>query len=456
MKSAFLTAAITLFATPAFAVPPYARHVCPNGLEVLVVERHSAPLVTVEIAAHNGAMTEPPDFNGLSHLYEHMFFKGNKVLPDQAAYLVRSRELGMILHGKTHIERVNYYITTTPDHFADTMTFMRDAITSPLFDAKELDRERVVVTGEMDRNESAPEFDFWRAVNRRVFWKYPSRRDPVGDRKTVLATTPEQMRTIQTRYYVPNNSILVVAGDVKPDDVFAKADALYAGWAKAPDPFLRFPLVRHPPIRRSEVVVVQKPVQTFTGTFEWQGPSTGDVTVSDSYAADLVGALLDDHASKFQKSLVDSGTCVHAELHWSTQPNLGEIDLSFESTEANVDACVSAIRAELPKIRGADYFTDAEMTNAAHGIDIALASKRETTQGVTNLLTKFWAHSSLDYYGTYVARLSAVTRADITKYLDGYVLNKPFVFGAMVSPTLATSIGRPHLEALVGIPRGGK
>ena len=55
-------------------------HVLPNGLEVIILEDHSIPLVTIELAVKNGSYTEPPDLNGLSHLYEHMFFKQNRAL----------------------------------------------------------------------------------------------------------------------------------------------------------------------------------------------------------------------------------------------------------------------------------------------------------------------------------------------------------------------------------------
>src|SRR5713101_8957296 len=190
--------------------PPIQSHRLSNGLEILVVENHSVPLVTIEIAARNGSMTESPEYNGLSHLYEHMFFKANAAIPNQEAYLARTRELGMAWNGTTNTERVNYFFTTTAPHFDDAMVFMRDAIVSPLFDAKEFERERVVVTGEIDRNESNPAYHFWHAVQRRGWWKYPSYKDPLGNRQTVLTATPEMMRTIQKRYYVPNNSALVV------------------------------------------------------------------------------------------------------------------------------------------------------------------------------------------------------------------------------------------------------
>src|SRR5215510_441248 len=228
---------VALATGPTTQPPNIQSHSLPNGLTVLVVENHAVPLVTVEIAAKNGSMTEPPEYSGLSHLYEHMFFKANAVIPTQEAWLARARELGMRWNGTTNTERVNYFFTTTSDHLDDAMVFMRDAIVSPLFDPKELERERVVVTGEIDRNEATPGYHFWHQVTRRVFWKYPSRKDPLGDRKTVLAATREQMQTIKQRYYVPNNSLLVVTGDVRAADIFAQADTLYASWKRGPDPF---------------------------------------------------------------------------------------------------------------------------------------------------------------------------------------------------------------------------
>jgi zinc protease len=384
-----------------------------------------------------------------------MFFKGNKVMPDQLAYMARTRELGMLFNGTTGDDRVNYYFTTTSDHYADAMAFMRDAITSPNFDKAELDRERVVVTGEMDRDESEPQFLMWRAIEQKVYWKYPSRKNSLGDRKTVLSTTPEKMRTIQHRYYVPNNSVLVVTGDVHAEDVFKRADDLYATWAKAPDPFVKFPLVKNPPIPRSQAVVVAQPVQTFTAMAEWIGPSSVGPSAGTTYAADLLSALVGDPGSKFQKDLVDSGACVGASLGWQTERDDGPIMLGIEGTEANAETCLAAVFAELPKIEAPDYFSDDELKNAAHRIDVGAAKEREGVEGDAHQLTSFWAASTLDYYATYFDRLHATTRADIAKYLDTYVLGKPFVLGALESPTLAKTMDQAHLEKVLGIAQSG-
>ncbi len=434
--------------------PKIETHTCPNGLTVLVVENHAVPLITVEITAKNGSMTEPPEYNGLSHLYEHMFFKANAVLTSQEAYLQRATQLGMSWNGTTNTERVNYFFTTTSDHLKDSMVFLRDAVVSPAFDAKELERERVVVTGEIDRNEASPYYHFFHAISQRVWWKYPSRKDPLGRRATVLKATVAQMRTIQHRYYVPNNSALVVTGDVDAADIFAQADALYAGWKRAEDPFKKFPLVQHPPIKRTEVAFVEQPVQVVTGALEWHGPSTVGAHVADTYAADALGTSLAEPASRFQKALVDSGACVRAGLSWYTQMNTGPITVSFNATPAKVDACITGILGELAKLK-LPYVTEAELARAAHTLEVSQVQEREKASALAHTITFWWTSAGLPYYLGYVDNLYKVTVPDTTRFVTTWITDKPYVLGVMVSPEMKQAgLDQAHFEKLIGL--GGK
>ena len=435
--------------------PKIQTHTCPNGLTVLVVENHAVPLITVEITAKNGSMTESPEYNGLSHLYEHMFFKANAVLTSQEAYIKRADELGMEWNGTTNTERVNYFFTTSSEHLKDSMVFLRDAVVSPAFDAKELERERVVVTGEIDRNEASPFYHLIHAIEQRVWWKYPSRKDPLGLRATVLKATVAQMRTIQHRYYVPNNSALVVTGDVTAADIFAQADELYAGWARAEDPFKKFPLVQHPPIRKSEVAVVEQPVQVVTGIMEWQGPSTVGPSVPDTYAADALGTALSEPSSRFQKALVDSGACIGAGLGWYTQMNTGPISLQFVAMPDKVDACVTAIAGELAKLKDG-YVTDDELRRAAHTLEVGQVHEREKASELAHTITFWWTSAGLDYYLGYVDHLYTVTPADVTHFVNTFITGKPFVLGVLVSPEMKKhGLDQAHFDALLGLGTAG-
>lgn len=446
-------AACAAAASSAEAAPlPLKQHKCDNGLEVLVVESHAAKLVTIEIAARNGSMTESPEYNGLSHLYEHMFFKANAVIPSQEAYFARAQELGLSWNGTTNTERVNYFFTTTSDHYADALIFMRDAIVTPKFDDKELERERVVVTQEIDRNEANPFYHFNHEIEQKVWFKYPSRKDPLGTRKTVLSATTDMMRTIQQRYYVPNNAVLVVTGDVDPKKVFDDVDRLFASWKKADDPFKKFPLVKHPALTKSEVVVVEQPVRTYTGEIVYHGPSTVGDNVDLTYAADLLTMAISEPSSKFQKHLVESGACVGASMSWYTQMNTGPVTVSFEASEDKIDACVSAVMAELPKMREKDYLSDEEMKNAAHSIEVQIIRERERPSGYAHTLTFWWTSAGLDYYLGYVDNVKKATQAQIAKFLDTYVLKKNFVFGSLVSPEMVKKgFDEAHFAKLVGL-----
>ncbi len=410
---------------------PYRQQVLDNGLTVLAVEDHALPLVTGEIGVRTGSMTERPEYNGLAHLDGHMVFNGS-----------------------TETERVNYYFTTTSDRLEPSLALMRDSIEKPLFDPQELAREEKVVVGEIDRDESDPGFFFHKAVDDRL-WRYPSYKDPLGNRKTVLSATPEMMRTIQHRYYVPNSSVLVVAGDVQPDGVFAAVKKRYGGWARAPDPFIEHPGVIEPPLEKSSVVVVEQPVQTISLAFEWHGPSTRGDGVDDSYPADLLAAMVEQPGSRFQRYLVESGACVRAELDWYTQAYVGPITYALEAAPGKVDRCLEAARAELPVLSQPGAFSDAEMHDGLTRVEMERALEQESPSSYAHVLTFWWSSTGLPYYLSYPEHIRAATREQIAGYLRRWVYGQPFVFGAMFSPEEAQREGldQGHFEKLLGLSK---
>src|SRR5262247_1816922 len=194
----------------ALAQPQWKKITLKNGMEVIVIENAAVPLVTVEIAVKNGAYTEPPEYNGLSHLYEHMFFKSND-RSKADGYHDRAAELGMLSNAQTQYEVVNYYTTTIRTGLREAMTLMRDAIRYPLFDKEELDQEIQVVLDELNQHRSNPFFYLIAATDKKLWYKYPSRKRPGGDPETVAKATPEMMRVIQKKFYIPNNSGVALA-----------------------------------------------------------------------------------------------------------------------------------------------------------------------------------------------------------------------------------------------------
>lgn len=428
--------------------PQLFNRALPNGLEIVVLEDHAVPLVTVELAAKNGSYTEPPELNGLSHLYEHMFFKGNRAIANQEDYLRQIGQLGIAYNGQTQTELVNYYFTTTSPNFPTALRLMRDAARYPLFNETEFERERQVVIGEIDRNESNPYFPLQREMNDRLFYKYTSRKNPLGNRQTVSTATTALMRLIQSRYYVPNNTALVVTGDVRAEDIYRQAQQLFGDWARADDPFVKFPLVEHPPLQKSEGAVLKAPVQNVVINIGWQGPSIGKDNPA-TYAADVFSFILTQPNSRFQRALVDTGLVTGVSIGYLTQRNVGPINVIAQTTPDKARAATRAIYNEIAHFNDRDYFTDEQLESAKGLLEAEDLYSREKTSDYTHTISFWWASTGLDYFRGYLKNLRATSRTDISRYVANYIQGKPHVGLAIMSEDAATKTGLKP-EELIG------
>jgi len=410
------------------------NHILANGLEIIVLEDHSVPLVTLELAVKNGSYTEPPELNGLSHLYEHMFFKANRAVANAEDYLRTIGQLGIAYNGTTREEVVDYYFTTTTPNLRTAMQFMRDSVRYPLFEQGEFEREREVVIGEIDRNESNPFFYLNKEMTARMFSKYTSRKNPLGNRQTVSTATTDMMRLIQSRYYVPNNSALVITGDVNPEEIFKMAQELYGDWPRREkEPFVEFPLVEHPPLEKSEGAVITQPVQNIIIDIGWHGPSIGKDNPA-TYAADVFSFILTQPNSRFQRALVDTGLVNGVSIGYYTQRNVGPIQIVAQTSPEKAHAAIKAIYNEVAHFNDKDYFTDDQLESAKALLEADDLYSREKLSDYSHTLSFWWASTGLDYFRGYLGRLRATSRADVSRYVTTYIQGKPHVGLALVSP----------------------
>lgn len=426
-----------------------------NGLEILVIENHSVPLMTVEICVKNGAFTEPPEYSGLSHLYEHMFFKANEKLPNQEAFLERARELGMIWNGTTGNERVNYFFTCPSTNLKEAAEFMRDATMYPLFDQAELERERPVVIGEYDRNEANPPYHLFVAFAKKLWGNYYNRKNALGERSTILAATKEQMQTIQKKFYVPNNSALLIAGDVKAEEVFKLAEDMFGKWEKSEDPFIKNPPVTFKPIEKPEAVIVEKQFPVPFVLIGFHGPDT-KLDIPGTHAADVFSYILNQKTSNFYKALVESGLMLGVNLGYQTEHNVGPIMISFQCQQEKLKDAIKGLGAEIEKFNNPDYFTDEQLETAKNRLAVDEIYGRESTSNWVHTVSYWWASAGLDYYTKYINDLKKVTRANINKYVNKYIKGKNYIVGALVSDEMVKSLELKETDLLLGTSESEK
>ena len=428
---------VALLAWPSLALAqadlPIRDTTLANGLQVIVVENHAVPLVTVELDVKNGGYTQTPEYEGLAHLYEHMFFKANRTIPSQERYLQRLRQLGASWNGTTSEERVNYFITVGVDSIRPAMQFMEDAIRYPLFLQDELVHERPVVTGEFDRAEANPYFHLERGIDT-LLWTpaYYSRKNVIGDRRMILGTPQEKMREIQSRYYVPNNTALILAGDVTPADGFRRAVEVFGDWPRGADPFAT-PIPEPPPLTKRQAAIVTQPVQAATVIIRWQGPSvTRDPAAT--YAADVLSTILNKRTSKFNKRLVDSGLAFGTNINYYTLSHVGPITVFLQTAPEKVLDAERAALEEVSKFADSTYVSQQELTDAQKELGIQTLYEREQSTNWAHTVGFWWTVAGLDYYRDYVPNMQRVTRGDLARYAQTYLQGKPYVVGALLSP----------------------
>jgi zinc protease len=425
------------------------RDTLPNGLEVIVVENHGVPLVTIEANARNGSFTQSPTYEGLSHLYEHMFFKSNGSYPQPEQFVARASELGAVFNGTTQEERVNYYLTVPSDSAMPAMAFLASALRAPLFRADELERERAVVIGEYDRAESDPFYALQTAMGKTLWGSAWSRKNPLGERAVILKTTPEQMRTIQRKYYVPNNTALIVAGDVTPDSVFAAARRLFGDWPRAANPFVTDPIPPVPPLDGNKGVIVEQPVNAVIVMLQWQGPGA-HTDIPATYAADVFSDVLNQPGSRFQRKLVDSGLWQSIGVNYYTLNQVGPITISGAVAPGKLREAIAALDRELLDVVKPGYITADAVDGVKRQRIVGTMESLERSSGFAHQLGFWWAVTGLDYFFGYVDTMAKQTPEDLRRYAARYILGKPRVTGVLLSPDTRRALKLTEAELTIG------
>lgn len=408
------------------------RTVLRNGLEVIAVENHGIPIATVELNVRNGAFTQRPEYEGLAHMYEHMFFKASKAYPNAEAFGQRAAELGARYNGTTQEERVNYYLSLPSDSVKGGMRLIADAVRGPLFLPGELAQEKEVVLGEYDRNEASPGFEITQKLSEALYPNAASRKNTIGNRDVLRTVTPDKMRFIQNRYYVPNNMALIVTGDINPAQIFAFADSLLGDWPRGADPFVVDPIPPIPPLPGASAIISEADVGAVTVLIQWQGPSVRKDRAS-TYAADVFSDALNTKGSRFQRLLTDSGLWTAIGVNYYTLDQVGPITISGQTTPAKLNDALVALWREIEKLDDPGYFSASELQAVKSQRGTENQFGIEKTSELTHTIGFWWAVADLDYFMGYVDNMARQTPPDLQRYAAQFIVGKPSVTGVLIN-----------------------
>jgi predicted Zn-dependent peptidase len=212
---------------PGFKIPVAVKKL-PNGLTVVVSEDHSAPTFGISTVFHVGFRLEPKGRTGFAHLFEHMMFEGTPVAPKGT--LTRVIEGGGgILNGSTRNDYTNY-IAQAPVSALDAILWLEaDRMKHLDFSEKNLKNQQEVVKEEIRVNVKNRPYGlfFWTDLVAKAFDKWENNHDGYGSFEDLDAANLKDVVTFYERYYGPDNAVIGIVGDVKPDEVFAKAEKYF-------------------------------------------------------------------------------------------------------------------------------------------------------------------------------------------------------------------------------------
>ncbi len=244
-----------------------------NGLNVLVHEVHTAPLVSVWCWYRVGSRDEGPGHTGASHWVEHMNFKGTRNIPrDQMKGLVE--RFGGMWNGYTWIDQTTYLETAGRDALDQLLFIEAERMENGLYEPEECESERTVIISELQGGENDPDQLLDQEVTAMAFRAHPYRHPTIGWLPDLRSMTRDDLYGHYRRYYIPNNATLVVAGDVETDDVLRRVERTLGAIPSGPAP-PRVSIVEPPQIGERRVVV-ERPGTTAYLKLAWHAPAATD------------------------------------------------------------------------------------------------------------------------------------------------------------------------------------
>lgn len=201
-----------------------------NGLQIYVFEDHQVPLTNFSIWYKVGSIDEPERTAGISHLLEHMMFLGTDTLKkDQIHHLVKS--VGGVNNAGTTYDYTQYYEEVPSAKLELAMAIEADRMRNLRVNPKEFKRERKVVKQERRmRLENKVYNSALEKIQEKAFTKSPLKHTVIGRMDSLNNITAKDIQSYYTRYYAPNNAVMVVSGDVKPKRVYKLAKKYYGDY----------------------------------------------------------------------------------------------------------------------------------------------------------------------------------------------------------------------------------
>ncbi len=406
---------VALLAGPAATAPsiPYQAFQLQNGLNVILSEDHTAPVVGIDVTYNVGSKDEKPGRTGFAHLFEHLMFEGSEHVPKgEADRLIESA--GGTSNGATSSDRTEYW-EQVPSNAVERMLYVESdkmGFLLPTLDQAKLDNQREVVRNERRQSyEMQPYGLAWVKLSENL-WDpaFPYHWLTIGSHEDLAAATLEDVREFFRRWYGPNNASLAIVGDIDPKRTRALVEKWFGDIPAGPAPDRSHPQPR--PLDGEKRIAMEDAVQLPRLYMAWQSPK--DYADGDA-ALDVLGEILSSGKSaRLMKRLVMDEQIAQSVLAGQQGEALAGTFLvvatpkpgvPLERLEREIDEEIARIAREPP--------SDQEVERVRNKIESQMVFQLEPVGGfggrAATLNSYYWTTGDPGYFAKDLQRFLSVT-----------------------------------------------
>jgi predicted Zn-dependent peptidase len=385
----------------------------PNNLTVISDKKQSKSVV-IEVSVYVGSNNESPRHAGITHFVEHMLLEGTKKRPSAAAIAQEIEKLGGEINAATTNERTFFYVKVPKRHFEVALDVIADVIQNPLFDEPTFKKEKKVIIDEINLVNDEPRFYQWILFESNLFVNHPTKNPVYGRKSTVKSMSIKDIACYYKKYYVPNNVVISVVGEVGNNMLnLIKLK------------FKHFKPKSLPPKKR-----LPEPPQKFKRTFS-ESKSTlqsnvvlGYKTVKrsdkDSYVLDVIRGILGRGQSGklFDELRNKRGLAYDVGVHHEPAIGYGLFAVYLSTHKKNIPECQ---KLSLEVLEALKSISSEDVEDAKSFVEGEFLLSYEDNQKMADLLA-FW-NAVGDYSGpeNYLREINKVTAKDVARIAEKYL-----------------------------------
>src|SRR5580658_9483899 len=380
-----------------------------NGLQVLLMPDHSAPVVTFNVTYHVGSRNEVTGSTGSTHLLEHLMFKGSEHYNDGAGNSLKQylERVGGRYNATTYLDRTNYFATVGRDALEGYVAIEADRMRNLWLHESDRQSEMTVVRNEFERGKNDPRNLLHEEITAAAYEALPYHHPTIGWRSDIEHVPIEKLRDFYNTFYWPDNATVTVVGDIVPKSMLAMIRKYYGVYTEEPE--------QTGPRR----VIVKKPGELGSVAIAHKIPN--GLNPDQPAIAVMDSILSGGKDSRLYRTLVDKGLALTASAYGGT---LHDMSLHFMSanlapgtTQSQAEKALLE-QIELIKTRGV---TAEEVARARQQYRADRAYRLDGTDSVVDELNEWIATGDWTEFVRFSDAVEKVTPADVQRVAKTYL-----------------------------------